>query len=158
LRRQGPSERFGASPPLRFDPFNTYFDLPKLDFDSTHQDPQVYGSLSDEMLTSIGFDAFVANDHVHELHDVMEGLIVPGNAEDQAIASNISSAFEEAQLSTTSGNDEEQSEHEDAVLDDDLELTPEARREMDLILERPNKRARGEGGVEDKECKTPPIP
>ena len=39
--------------------------------------------------------------------------------------------------------------------DDDMELDSEAQREIDLILDRQNKRARGEG-KDDKECRTPP--
>ena len=39
------------------------------------QDPDVYGSLGHEPLISIGVDAFVANDHVHELCDVTTCLI-----------------------------------------------------------------------------------
>jgi len=58
------------------------FELPKLIFDSrSDQDPQVFGSLAHDSLASIGVDAFVANDHVHELHDIMEGLSVRGNIE-----------------------------------------------------------------------------
>ena len=51
--------------------------LPRLLFDNTHQEPHVYGSLGHDNLTSIDLDAFVANDHVHELHDVMKSRGVP---------------------------------------------------------------------------------
>ena len=51
-----------------------FFELPKLKFDSGKQDPDVYGSLGDEPLTSIGVDAFVVDDHVHELNDAILGL------------------------------------------------------------------------------------
>jgi hypothetical protein len=50
--------------------------LPRLVFDPTYQDPEVYFSLGHDPLTSISLDAFVANDHVHELHDIMAGLNV----------------------------------------------------------------------------------
>ena len=42
----------------------------------------MFDSLAHDSLTSIGVDAFVANDHVHELHGIMEGLSVPSNIVD----------------------------------------------------------------------------
>jgi hypothetical protein len=55
------------------------FGLPKLHFDKSHQEPNVYGYLAHDNLTSIGLDAFVTTGHVHELHDVMEGFGVPNH-------------------------------------------------------------------------------
>ncbi len=53
------------------------FELPKLIFNSSNQDPQVFGFLAHDSLASIVVDAIGANDHVHELHDIMERLSVP---------------------------------------------------------------------------------
>jgi len=51
------------------------YELPKLKFGSRKQDPDVYGSLGHDPLTSIGVEAFVADDHVHELNDAILGLL-----------------------------------------------------------------------------------
>jgi hypothetical protein len=53
------------------------FALPDLIFNpSSNQDHQVYGSLGhDALLSSVGLDAFVANDHFHELHEIVKGLV-----------------------------------------------------------------------------------
>ena len=39
--------------------YQPFFELPKLIFDSSNQDPQVFGSLAHDSLTRIGFDTFI---------------------------------------------------------------------------------------------------
>ena len=51
--------------------------LPKLLFDNTHHEPHLHASLGHGNLTSIDLDDFAANDHVRELHDVMEVFWCP---------------------------------------------------------------------------------
>jgi len=64
------------------------FQLPELIFNpSSDQDTQVYGPLGYDALTNVGLDAFVANEHVHELHDIVAGLSVPGYDSDTSIPS-----------------------------------------------------------------------
>jgi hypothetical protein len=124
------------------------FELPKLVFESSKQDPQVFGSLAHDSLTSIGVDAFVADDHVHELHDIMEGLSVPGNV----VEVPRDTSFEEEE------EREEEEEEGSEDTDDDMAFSPEEEREMERILERQSKRARGERLDGDNENKTPPHP
>ena len=123
--------------------------LPRLCFDlSSDQDPEVYGSLGHDPLTSIGLDAFVANDHVHELYDIMAGLYIPGHGDD---------AFEEELRQTSESDKDDQNEEDECRADDDdMDFTSDQEREMDLILERQSKRARAESVV-DKENDTPPY-
>ena len=83
------------------------FGLPKLHFDKSHQEPNVYGSLAHDNLISIGLDAFVANDHVHELHDEMEGLGVPGHEDGSARMQVVPSGFEDSPSSSHSSPAEE---------------------------------------------------
>ena len=48
----------------------------------------MYGSLGhDALLSSVGLDAFVANDQFHELHDIVKGLYVPIHDDDTPITS-----------------------------------------------------------------------
>ena len=47
----------------------------------------MYGYLGHDALTNVGLDAFVAYDHVHELHDIVMGLFVPGHDSDTPMAS-----------------------------------------------------------------------
>jgi hypothetical protein len=96
----------------------------------------------------VGVDAFVADDHIHELHDIMEGLSVPGNV------------VEVSRNPTVEEEEEEKEEEEENSMDTDGDMTfsPEEEREMEQILERQSKRARGERLDGDKENKTPPHP
>jgi hypothetical protein len=107
-------------------------------------------------LTSIGFDDVVASDHAHELHNVMEGLVVPGREDDTSRMQCVMSSLEVSQSSIPS-NPAEQNVETNIFSDDDMELSPESQREIDLILEKHNKRARGHG-EEDGECRKPPYP
>jgi hypothetical protein len=126
--------------------------LPNLLFDNTHQEPHVYGSLGHDNFTSIVLDTFDANDHVHELHDVMEGRGVPGDDDDTARKECVLSS-----PTSSTSHSAEQNEEGGIFSDDDMELHPAAQREIDLIMERQNKRARGQVEV-GKECRTPPYP
>ena len=136
------------------------FELPKLNFDSENQDPNVYGSLGHEPLTSIGVDAFVADDHVHELHDIIEGLtarehhVEEGSSARAPSHHHLSGIDEEADFAVS---DEGENHDDNTLSDDDMNLTPKTQREIDEMLERQDKRARGLG-VDDKDCKTPPYP
>ena len=106
------------------------FGLPELHFDNTQQEPHVYGSLGHDNLTSIGVDAFDANDHVHELRDVIEGRGVPGREDDIARTQCGLSSRQESPSSSTS-HSAEQNEEGDIFTDDDMELSPAAEREID---------------------------
>ena len=99
----------------------------------------MYGSLSHENLISIGLYAFVANDHVHELHDVMEGLVDPGH-EDNSVGMQgvVASGFEES-LSCGLPSPAERIEDENALSDEDMDFSIEVQREIELLLERQNK-------------------
>ena len=95
---------------------------------------------------------FVANDHVHEPHDIKEGLSVPGNIVDGSRNSNVgeedvSTVVDDAQLTEKKGLNDE---------DDEINFSPEEEREMELILERQSKRAREDRLSGDKESKSPP--
>jgi len=127
------------------------FELPLLKFDMTNQDPNVYGSLGHDPLSSIGIESFVANDHVHELNDISNDL--------SAHACDVENGASESPSSPLSGIDEEAEDNQDddTFTDEAEDLSPETQREIDEMLERQNKRARGLH-VEDKECKTPPYP
>jgi len=131
------------------------YELPKLQLDSGIQDPNVYGSLGYEPLISIGVDAFVADNHVHELHDLTLGLSAHGPRvnEGASTSTNSLSGFdEEAELSVSGeGDEKEESSNSDA----DMDLTPRTRRDVEEMIER-QKRARGQE-TKDKECKTPPY-
>jgi len=98
----------------------------------------------------------LSTNHVHELHDVMEGRGVLGDEDDTARKHDVISISEGLPSSNTS-HSAEQNEEEEIFSDDDMELSPAAQREIDLILERQNKRARGQGEVDTK-CSTPPYP
>ena len=86
------------------------FGLPKLHFDKAHQDPDVHESLAHNKLTSIGLDVFVANDNVHELHDVMEGLLVLEHGDGSASMRVVPSEFENSPSSSHSSPAEESEE------------------------------------------------
>ena len=62
----------------------------------------------------------------------------------------------EGSPSSSTSHSAKQNEEEYILLDDDMELSPTAQRELDLILERQNKGGRGQGEV-DGECRTPPY-
>ncbi len=84
----------------------------------------MYGSLGREPLVSIGVDAFVASDHVHELHDFTEGVSAHEHCveEDSSTRSHpLSGIGEEAELSMT---DEGDSQEEGSTSNDDMDLTP----------------------------------
>ena len=105
------------------------------------------GSLGHDNLSAIGLASFIANDHVHELHDVMEGLVVPGHEDDSAMMQGVDpSGFEESPSSGLSNPVERSEKDENASSDHDMELSLEVQRELDLISERQKKRAREEGG------------
>jgi hypothetical protein len=101
-----------------------FFELPKFIFESSNQDPQVFGSLAHDFLICVGVDAFVADDHIHELHDIMEGLSVPGNVVEVSRNPNVEEEEEE----------EEEKEEDSMDTDDDMTFSPEEEREMEPIL------------------------
>ena len=88
--------------------------LPKLLVDNTISKSLmcVYGSLGYDNLNSIGLDAFVASDHVHELHDVMEGRRVPGDEDDTVRKHYVLSILEGSPSSSTSHFAEQNEEGE----------------------------------------------
>ncbi len=83
----------------------------------------MYGSLGHDSLTSIGLDAFDASDHVHELHDVMEGRGVPGDDDDTARKECVLSS-----LTSSTSHSAEQNEERGIFSDVDMALTPAAQR------------------------------
>jgi hypothetical protein len=88
----------------------------------------------------------------------MEGLVVPGHEDDSAMMQGVDpSGFEESPSSGLSNPVERSEKDGNASSDHDMELSLEVQRELDLISERQNKRAREEGG-EDRECRAPPYP
>ncbi len=103
----------------------------------------MYGSLGHEPLISIGVDAFVANDHVHELHDLTLGWSSNEHRVEEGLSTSshpLPGIGEEAELSVS---DEGDNQKEGSTSDDGMELTPRTRREVDEVLERQSKRARG---------------
>ncbi len=50
--------------------------LPQLIFDTKNQEQQVYDFIGHDPLTNVDLDAFVADDHVHKINDLMTGLFV----------------------------------------------------------------------------------
>ena len=93
--------------------------LPKLIFDNPRHEPLVYGSLGHDTLNSIGLDTFVAIDHVHELHDDMEGRGVHGDEHDTVRKQCVLSRSEGSPSSSTS-HSAEQNEEGDRFSDDDM--------------------------------------
>ncbi len=110
-----------------------FFKLPNLIFDYGTQDPQTFGSLAHEALTNVGVEAFVANDHVHELHDIMEDLsvpILPVNIVDGSNNSNVEkdwADFDQEGLPDEEGSD---------GASDEMDLSLEDKLEIEEILER----------------------
>jgi hypothetical protein len=118
------------------------FEVPKLKFDSGKQDHDVYGSLGHEPLTSIGVEAFVEDDHVHELNDAILGLSAIEHDVEEVPSTRATShhlsGIDEAKLAVS---DEEDDQEEDSSSDDGMDLTPKTRREVDEMLERQDKRS-----------------
>ncbi len=106
-----------------------WFELPKLNIDFSDHDPDVYGSLEYDPLTSIGANAFVANDHVRELHDIMSGVVASGDVEvHHQVPPILIASNEEPPRRLSDSN----SDVEDVLSDDDTKLTP--RRSGRLII------------------------
>ena len=105
------------------------FEPPKLKFDSGKQDPiNGHGFLGHEPLACIGVYAFVANDHVHGLHDVATCLsahahYVEEDSSAHASSHHLSMIDEEAELAVSHEGD---NQDEGSSSDDDMDITPEA--------------------------------
>ena len=118
----------------------------------------MYGSLGHDPLTSIGVEAFVANNHVHELNDAILWLSAIEHGVEEGPSTRETplhlSWIDESELAVS---DEEDDQEEDLSSDDDMDLTPKTWREVEEMLERQDKRSRWLQ-PDDKECKTPPYP
>jgi len=103
-------------------------------------------------------DSVVADYHVCELYDMTVGLstlehyVKDGSSE--RASTFVSKIDEEAECSVS---DEGGNQGEATFSDDDMDLTPRTRRDVDETLERQDKTARGEEARE-KECNTLPYP
>jgi len=91
--------------------------LPKLIFDKTYQCPQVYGSLGHYPLINVGIEAFVAEDHAHELNAIITDLSVP-ELDDVAFQEVLGHPIKSDHVDHNEG--EEFHSH-----DDDMDFTPE---------------------------------
>ena len=97
----------------------------------------MYGSLGHEPLTSIGVEAFVEDDHVHELNDAILGLTSFEKDVEEGpsagAASDRLSGIDEVDVAVS---DEEDDQEGDSSSDDGMDLTPNTRREVEEMLER----------------------
>ena len=118
------------------------FKLPKLDFEtgsSDYQDPDLYNSLGDNAITSVGVSHFEVDDHLHQLFDVFEGLDVVGtNQPEDATAATPAAAEDEA------FDADSDDEAEECCSDVDEGLDAEALAALEEIEDRQRKRARGD--------------